>query len=208
MASILLFSLILHAGKNCSTLFFNRLLNNVLTIFENLSVNSECWKGKIMPTRPYRMADLAAICDIYNHYIAKTVITFEELPVSTIDMQKRIEKVEQLFPWIVFEEAGQVLGYAYACQWKDRSAYRHTAEVSVYLHHQHCGKGIGSALYKALIEQLTAKNIHVLLACIAIPNVASEKIHARFGFRQVAHFREIGFKFGRWLDVGYWQKNL
>ncbi len=152
--------------------------------------------------------DIPAICNIYNHYIAHTVITFEEAPVSVIEMQKRVDTHTQQFPWLVYEAEGKILGYAYASKWKDRSAYRHTAEVTVYLHPNHCGNGIGGQLYQALFAQLAALNVHVLLACIAIPNSASEKIHDQFGFRQVAHFREVGFKFGRWLDVGYWQKNI
>ncbi|WP_052417447.1 GNAT family N-acetyltransferase [Cellvibrio mixtus] len=161
-----------------------------------------------MSIRPCATHHIPAICDIYNHYIANTLITFEETPVSVADMQKRIEKNTQLFPWLVYEENEKVIGYAYASTWKDRSAYKYTAEVTVYLHPEHCGKGIGSALYKELIEQLAKNGIHILLACITIPNLASEKIHTQFGFRQVAHFREVGFKFGHWVDVGYWQKTL
>lgn len=161
-----------------------------------------------MPIRHCNTEDIPAICNIYNHYIVNTVITFEESPVSVVDMQKRIATVTSLFPWLIYEKEDVLLGYAYASTWKERSAYRHTAEVTVYLHPDHCGKGIGSALYQTLIDQLGRQNIHALLACIAIPNIASEKIHAQLGFRQVAHFREVGFKFGRWLDVGYWQKNL
>ncbi len=161
-----------------------------------------------MEIRPCNNNDIPAICAIYNHYIEHTVITFEEQPVSVAEMQDRIERNTRLFPWLVYEDQGTILGYAYASKWKDRSAYKHTAEVTVYLDPAHCGKGVGSALYKALFEQLAQQNIHVLLACIAIPNVASESIHNQFGFRQVARFREVGFKFGRWLDVGYWQKVL
>lgn len=161
-----------------------------------------------MPVRTCTPADIPSICGIYNHYIAHTAITFEELPVSVTEMQTRVAATMQLFPWLVFEENEKILGYAYASKWKDRSAYKYTAEVTVYLHPEQCGKGIGGILYTDLIEQLANKNLHALLACIAIPNIASEKIHEQFGFRQVAHFREVGFKFGRWLDVGYWQKNL
>jgi L-amino acid N-acyltransferase YncA len=161
-----------------------------------------------MPIRTCTTHDIPAICNIYNHYIAHTVITFEEAPVSVMEMQQRVATHTQQFPWLVYEDEGKILGYAYASKWKDRSAYKHTAEVTVYLHPDYCSKGIGSLLYKALIEQLSALNIHALLACIAIPNTASERIHEQFGFRQVAHFREVGFKFGRWLDVGYWQKNI
>jgi L-amino acid N-acyltransferase YncA len=161
-----------------------------------------------MPVRPCTLNDAPSICAIYNHYIANTVITFEELPVSVADMQQRILNIQASYPWLVYEEQEQILGYAYACKWKDRSAYKHSAEITVYLHPEHTKKGLGSILYQALIEQLVQKNIHVLLACIAIPNTASEKLHNRLGFRQVAHLREVGFKFGRWLDIGYWQKTL
>lgn len=161
-----------------------------------------------MPVRPCTLNDAPSVCAIYNHYIAHTVITFEESPVSVADMQQRILNIQASYPWLVYEEQGMLQGYAYACKWKDRSAYKHTAEITVYLHPEHTKKGLGSILYQALIEQLAQKNIHVLLACIAIPNTASEKLHNRFGFRQVAHMREVGFKFGRWLDIGYWQKTL
>lgn len=170
--------------------------------------HQEKYQGTAMPIRSCAPRDTPAICGIYNHYIAHTVVTFEEQPVSVTEMQKRINTHTELFPWLVYEDNEKVLGYAYASKWKDRSAYKYTAEVTVYLHPQHCGQGIGSELYKVLIEQLAKNGIHVLLACIAVPNAASEKIHQQFGFRQVAHFREIGFKFGRWLDIGYWQKNL
>lgn len=161
-----------------------------------------------MPVRECTPADIPAICAIYNYYIANTLVTFEESPVSVEEMQARVDQVMESYPWLVYEEGNNIIGYAYASKWKDRSAYRYTAEVTVYLHHEHCAKGVGSNLYQTLIEQLALKNIHVLLACITIPNIASEKIHERFGFRQAAHFREVGFKFGRWVDVGYWQKIL
>lgn len=152
--------------------------------------------------------DVPAICAIYNHYIENTVITFEEIPLSVEQTRERIEGYMQLFPWLVCEDAGEIIGYAYASKWKDRSAYKHTAEVTVYLHHKHVGKGVGRALYQELIDQLAARKMHVLLACIAVPNAASEKLHEHFGFNKVAHFTEVGFKFNRWLDVGYWQKLL
>ena len=161
-----------------------------------------------MLIRPCAADDIAAVCTIYNHYIENTVITFEEIPLSVEQMRGRIEGYMQLFPWLVCEDAGEIIGYAYASKWKDRSAYKHTAEVTVYLHHKHVGKGVGRALYQELIDQLAARKMHVLLACIAVPNAASEKLHEHFGFNKVAHFTEVGFKFNRWLDVGYWQKLL
>lgn len=152
--------------------------------------------------------DTAAICAIYNHYIEHTVITFEEIPLTVAQMQERITAYTQLYPWLVCEDAGEIVGYAYASKWKERSAYKHTAEVTVYLKHNATQKGYGSALYEELIAQLKAKGCHVLLGCIAIPNEPSAKLHERFGFKQIAHFTEVGRKFERWLDVGYWQKVL
>jgi L-amino acid N-acyltransferase YncA len=161
-----------------------------------------------MIIRPCNANDIAAICTIYNHYIEHTVITFEEIPLTVAQMQERITAYTQLYPWLVCVDAGEIVGYAYASKWKERSAYKHTAEVTVYLKHNATQKGYGSALYAELIEQLIAKDCHVLLACIATPNEPSAKLHQRFGFKQVAQFNEVGRKFGRWLDVGYWQKVL
>lgn len=159
-----------------------------------------------MPIRPCNSNDAAAICAIYNYYIEHTVITFEEIPLTIAQMQERINVYTQLYPWLVCEDAGEVVGYAYASKWKERSAYRHTAEVTVYLKHDATQKGYGSALYAELIEQLIAKGCHALLGCIAIPNEPSAKLHERFGFKQVAQFSQVGRKFERWLDVGYWQR--
>ncbi len=161
-----------------------------------------------MNIRPCTQQDIAAICAIYNYYIDNTVITFEETPVSIEQMRTRIDTIMQTYPWLVCEDEGEIIGYAYASKWKDRSAYKYTAEVTVYLDHQKTGNGAGSALYQALITQLKQQGMHVLLACIATPNPASEKIHERFGFQKAAHFPQVGFKFNRWIDIGYWQKSL
>lgn len=161
-----------------------------------------------MLIRPCTAIDVPAICEIYNHYIAHTVITFEEIPLTVEQMRERIESYTKLYPWLVCEDAGEVVGYAYASKWKERSAYKHTAEITVYLKHSATQKGCGTALYAELIEQLKAKGCHVILGCIATPNEPSEKLHERFGFTKIAHFAEVGRKFERWLDVGYWQKRL
>lgn len=152
--------------------------------------------------------DVPAICAIYNHYIDHTVITFEEVTLKIEQMRERIETIMQTYPWLVCEEQGKIVGYAYASKWKDRSAYRHTAEVTVYLHHEETAKGFGNALYAELITQLKQQGMHMLLACIALPNTASEKLHEKFGFKKAAHFPQVGFKFNRWIDIGYWQKPL
>lgn len=156
--------------------------------------------------RPVSPADAEAIARIYNHYVLNTAITFEEAAVATEEMAGRIDTLKTAgLPWLVLENSGQIVGYAYASQWKARSAYRYTAEITVYLDLAHTGQGYGSQLYEPLLAQLRKKGAHVVLACIALPNTASIALHEKFGLQKVAHFREVGFKFGQWLDVGYWQ---
>lgn len=151
--------------------------------------------------------DAEAISAIYNHYVLNTAITFETDAVATADMAERIrEAIHAGLPWLVCEQDGRVVGYAYASKWKGRCAYRYSVESSVYVAEAHAGQGIGSRLYEALITQLRAANIHVVIGGIALPNPGSVALHERFGFGKVAQFREVGFKFDRWIDVGYWQR--
>lgn len=150
-------------------------------------------------------SDAKAICAIYNHYVTDTIVTFEESPVDVDEMSRRIDATTAAWPWLVAEARGQVLGYAYANQWKPRSGYRHTVESTIYLDPSHLGRGGGSALYASLLEMLRERGVHCAIAGIALPNAASIALHEKFGFRKVAHFRENGIKFGRWIDVGYWQ---
>ena len=123
-------------------------------------------------------------------------------------MSRLIDATTAAWPWLVAEARGQVLGYAYANQWKPRSGYRHTVESTIYLDPSHLGRGGGSALYASLLEMLRERGVHCAIAGIALPNAASIALHEKFGFRKVAHFRENGIKFGRWIDVGYWQREL
>ena len=149
--------------------------------------------------------DADPICDIYNYYVLNTIITFEETPVSNEEMKSRIEKTAGKLPWIVYEENKQVMGYAYASEWKSRCAYKHSLETTVYLRNGQGGNGIGSLLYKELISRLKAKNYHAAIGGISLPNEASIALHEKFGFEKIGQFREVGFKFDRWIDVGYWE---
>ena len=150
--------------------------------------------------------DVSQLCEIYNYYIRNTIITFEENPLSVADFSLRIKSYMQFYPWLVCEDQGVIVGYAYASKWKERAAYKNTAEMTVYLKQDSSGKGYGKALYKALLDLLSQKNCHVLLGCIALPNEASIGLHEYFGFKKVAHFTQVGRKFDRWIDVGYWEK--
>lgn len=153
--------------------------------------------------------DAETIAKIYNHYVLNTIITFEEIAVTTEDMAKRIRDIQSAnMPWLVAEENSQLIGYAYASTWKARAAYRHTLESTVYLDPLQVAKGVGTKLYEALFALLREQSIHTVIGVIALPNEASIVLHEKFGMHKAAHFSEVGFKFNRWLDVGYWQVKL
>ncbi|MBN2738124.1 MAG: N-acetyltransferase [Spirochaetales bacterium] len=152
--------------------------------------------------------DASQMVNIYNHYIENTTITFEEKSVTQKEMEIRISDCIKEYPWLVYEENGKIIGYCYATKWRVRSAYRHSAETTVYVHKDHHGKGTGTLLYKELIKQCKDKGLHILVAGIALPNDKSQKIHEKIGFKKIAHFEEIGRKFDQWLDVGYWEYKL
>jgi len=152
-------------------------------------------------------ADAAALARIYNHYVRETIVTFEEEPVADAEMARRLADVQAAsLPWLVAEEADGVVGYACARPWKPRRGYRFSTEVSVYLDAAHGGRGLGTKLYTNLLSELRTRHIHAAMGGIALPNEASVRLHEKLGFEKVAHFREVGFKFGAWIDVGYWEK--
>jgi len=155
--------------------------------------------------RQVKKSDADAICNIYNYYVDNTIITFEEQPVSVGEICRRIDEVQKAFPWLVFETDGVVLGFAYASKWKGRCAYRYSVESAVYVAKDTTGRKIGEKLYGALISQLGEIGIHSVLGGIALPNAASVHLHEKMGFKKVAEFREVGWKFNKWIDVGYWQ---
>jgi len=159
--------------------------------------------------RPIKPSDTEAVVDIYNYYISNTIVSFEEVPISANEMKQRIDKVLFVeFPWFVAEENGEIIGYAYASQWNERSAYKYSAKVTVYLSHLSTAIGWGTKLYAALFAALKKRSIHVVIGGISLPNSASVAIHEKFGMTKVAHFKAVGYKYDKWIDVGYWQGNL
>ena len=160
--------------------------------------------------REVRPADVSALCDIYNHYVQHTVVTFATEPVGADEMAGAIVSAGPRLPWLVWDdpEAGRVTGYASCAAWKSRCAYRHSLETTVYLAPDRVGGGVGTLLYGELLQRLAAAGYHTALGGIALPNPASVALHEKLGFTRVAHFREVGRKFDRWIDVGYWQKVL
>jgi phosphinothricin acetyltransferase len=149
--------------------------------------------------------DASQICEIYNYYVQNTIITFEESLVSEDDMKSRIVQSLKKYPWIVYEKNNLILGYAYASEWKSRCAYKHSVETTVYLQQDAKRNGIGTLLYKNLMEQLGRNNVHAAIAGIALPNDASIALHEKLGFKKIGLFKEVGYKFGNWIDVGYWE---
>jgi L-amino acid N-acyltransferase YncA len=159
--------------------------------------------------RPATAADAAAVAHIYNHYVTQTAVTFEEEAVSPSEIARRIEEVGAAsLPWLIAERGARVVGYAYASKWKARAAYRFSVEITVYLDPGQARLGIGSELYRQLLPILQSRGIRAVMGGIALPNEASVALHEKFGLLKVAHFKEVGFKFNRWIDVGYWQRTL
>jgi L-amino acid N-acyltransferase YncA len=154
-------------------------------------------------------ADASALAAIYNHYVTGTTITFEEEAVGAADMARRIADVQSAaLPWLVAADGDGIIGYAYATKWRVRHAYRFSVESTVYLAPGRSGQGAGTALYEAMLDRLREAGYHLVIGGIALPNEASVALHEKLGFEKVAQFGEVGFKFGRWIDVGYWQRKL
>ncbi|MFC0877637.1 arsinothricin resistance N-acetyltransferase ArsN1 family B [Saccharicrinis sp. FJH2] len=155
--------------------------------------------------RSVRTSDAEAICTIYNHFVNHTVVTFEEEPVTTVEMENRIKEISMRFPYIVLELDGAIKGYAYTTDWKTRASYRFSVETTVYLEPGTEGKGYGFALYSHLIDLLKQQNIHAVIGGISLPNAASIRLHEKCGFKYLGKFSDVGYKFNNWVDVGYWE---
>ena len=158
-----------------------------------------------MNIRPVTQEDAAQVAEIYNYYIKNTHQTFETEALSADEMQARIAEIVEDYPYLVAEENGEIYGYAFAAQFKMRQAYEFSAEVSIYVKADAKQRGIGTLLYTKLFDELADTDIHTLIAGISLPNDTSIRFHEKKGFSKVAHFREVGYKLGRWIDVGYWE---
>ncbi|GLI55582.1 N-acetyltransferase [Propionigenium maris DSM 9537] len=155
--------------------------------------------------RDAKIEDAQDICGIYNHYIKNTPTTFETERVSEDIMVERIVNISENFFWIVYEKDGRILGYAYASSFKSRSAYNNSVECSIYIRADEKGKGIGSTLLSQLINRCRERGFHTIIGTITLPNEGSIALHEKFGFKKAAHFKEVGYKFNTWIDVGSWQ---
>ncbi|MCO5731916.1 GNAT family N-acetyltransferase [Rhizobium sp. SSA_523] len=147
-------------------------------------------------------ADLPAILEIYNDAVANTTAIWNDRLVDLEDRKAWFKaRRERGFPILVAEISGTICGYAAYGDWRAFEGFRHTVEHSVYVHREHRGAGIGKALMQDLILRARAGNIHVMIGCIESGNLGSLRLHESLGFREAGHFREVGTKFGRWLDL-------
>lgn len=152
--------------------------------------------------------DASEIQAIYAPYVEKTSISFEYEVPSVEEMKQRIQTIGKQYPYFVMEINQRIVGYAYASTFRSRPAYQWCAELSIYVDENEKGKGIGTALYKALLEQLKQKGFHSVCACITYPNEDSIAFHEKMGFTLNAHFHECGFKMNQWWDMVYMEKQL
>ena len=152
--------------------------------------------------------DAAACAAIYEPYVRRTAISFEDRPPDAGQLAERIERYQATHQWLVAEGWGQVIGYAYACPHRDRSAYRWAADVSVYVDPTSHRRGFGRALYGELLRLLREQRFQVACAGVTLPNEASVALHESLGFVAVGVYPRIGFKLGSWWDVGWWQLAL
>jgi L-amino acid N-acyltransferase YncA len=152
--------------------------------------------------------DARACAAIYAPYVTDTAITFEYEPPSAAEMARRIAAAQRAHAWLVLEEEGRVVGYAYAGPFKERAAYRWSCEVSVYLEPGRRRTGSGRLLYEALFQRLEERGLRTMVAVMTLPNDASEGLHRALGFEPVGTFRRVGWKHGQWLDVAYAQRSI
>jgi phosphinothricin acetyltransferase len=153
--------------------------------------------------------DAAAIASIYAPYVTASAVSFETEPPDESEIRSRIEAGGALHAWLVAcDQADRVLGYAYATAFRARPAYRFTVETSVYLDPAAQGRGVGRALYSALIPLLEAQGFTQAIAAITLPNAPSARLHEALGFALAGTYRDVGYKLGEWRSVGLWQRAL
>ncbi|MDR0663769.1 MAG: GNAT family N-acetyltransferase [Spirochaetaceae bacterium] len=169
------------------------------------AVSGKFVKRKSTMIRPVRISDAPAIRDIYNYYVRFTCVTAEEEDVTVSEMERRITEVTKKFPWLVNVEGDEVIGYAYLNHYIARSAYRFAVSDSIYVKHGLTGNDAGSQLMAAILDEARKMGKHSVMALMERGNEASEALHGKFGFREIGHLKEAGFKFNRCIDVSYWQ---
>jgi phosphinothricin acetyltransferase len=152
--------------------------------------------------------DAAACAAIYEPFVRDTPISLEEIPPTPSELAQRIDATTKTHPWLVARDGDTLIGYAYATRHRERACYRWATDVAVYVAPSDQRRGVGRALYQALFQALTEQGFRIACAGITLPNEASVGLHESLGFRPVGIYRNIGWKFGAWHDVGWWQLQL
>jgi phosphinothricin acetyltransferase len=152
--------------------------------------------------------DAAACAAIYAPYVTDTVISLEERPPTPAEFADRIIRTIETHPWLVAQDADDVIAFAYATRHRERASYRWATDVTVYVHGDHHRRGLGRALYQALFDLLAEQGYRIACAGVTLPNQASVGLHESLGFQPVGVYRRIGWKMGAWHDVGWWQLEL
>jgi phosphinothricin acetyltransferase len=152
--------------------------------------------------------DAPAIAGIYAPAITDAVISFELTAPDAQEMLRRMVAIQQQYPWLVYEESETVLGYVYASVHNERAAYRWSVDVTAYIRHDAHRRGLGRALYTALFEILVLQGYRTACAGITLPNTASVQMHSAMGFKEVGVYHDVGYKFGKWHDVGWYERSL
>jgi phosphinothricin acetyltransferase len=153
-------------------------------------------------------ADTQALLALYRPFVTDTAVSFELEPPSAAEFEQRIVAAQSKWAWLVAERGGELVGYAYGSSFRARAAYQWSTEISAYVHGAHHGQGVGRALYTRLLAVLTEMGYCTAYAGITLPNEASIRLHKAVGFGEVGVFRRAGYKFGKWHDVSWWQREL
>lgn len=153
-------------------------------------------------------SDAEGVLAVYRPYVEETAVTFEYTVPTQVEFLCRLQRIQSNYPFLVCEEKGQIIGYAYAHRQLMRAAYRWNAELSIYVERACTGRGVGKALYTALIEVLKLQHIQTVYALIALPNRASVALHDKMGFTQVGLHPKTGYKLGKWYDVAWYEKMI
>lgn len=158
--------------------------------------------------RNARIEDVPSILEIYSPYILETAYTFEYDVPTQEQFQDRFLEITARYPWLVWEENGALLGYAYGSEFQSRAAYQWGADLSIYLRPEARGRGIGRMLYAELERRMTQLGYYILYAAITSANGPSCRFHEAMGFVQTACFPKTGMKFGRWYDIIWYEKRI
>ncbi|GMV25457.1 MAG: phosphinothricin N-acetyltransferase [Phycisphaerae bacterium] len=161
-----------------------------------------------MLVRDFAQQDVGAANALTNHFIEHTTVHWGQTPAADAEFARLWRSGSKTHPWLVAELDGRFAGYAKASVWRERDAYSRTAETTVYVSLDKHRRGVGRILMQALLDRLRAAGFHAAVAGIALPNDPSIRLHEALGFTYVGTFHEVGWKFGRWLDAGFWELKL